>query len=152
MDGQMDWWTTWPLYASENVSRSIKIWPSLVTSTLGLPEGVFQMAHLQVMENICVKLFWNLSITVEVEKSWQIGMDGYMHIHRTVIVTTMSHSPKACSTKKNIKLVPRASPAKKAVPRLVVYSACFALLILWFVRSDISCTTNSLFPTPPSTL
>ena len=31
--------------------------PSSVTLTLGLPEGMFQMAPLHVMENDCVNLF-----------------------------------------------------------------------------------------------
>ena len=34
--------------------------------TLGLPEGIFQMALLHVMENNCVKLFSNPSTIVEV--------------------------------------------------------------------------------------
>ena len=34
-----------------------KILPESVTLTLGLPEGMFQMADVHEMENTCVKLF-----------------------------------------------------------------------------------------------
>ena len=40
--------------------------PSSVTLTLGLPEQMFKMAHLHMMDNNCVKSFWNPSTIVEV--------------------------------------------------------------------------------------
>ena len=43
-----------------------KISPLNVTLTLGLPEQMFQMAHLHVMVNNCVKLFSNPSTNVDV--------------------------------------------------------------------------------------
>ena len=67
-----------------------KILPSSVTLTLDLPEGMFQMAHLHVMENNCVKLAWNQSTIIEVMV--QTYLDGRMHIHRTDIVTIMSNA------------------------------------------------------------
>ena len=37
-----------------------------MTLTLGLSEWMFQMAHLHMMENNRVKLFWNPSTIVEI--------------------------------------------------------------------------------------
>ena len=70
------------------VRKWTKIWPSSVTLTFSLPEWMFQMANLHVMEKYSVKLFWNPSTIVEVMV--RINSDGQMHIHQTVIVTTMS--------------------------------------------------------------
>ena len=60
-----------------------KIWPLSVTLTMGLPERMFQMAHLHVMENHCVKLIWNLSTSVKVMvlKNSDSHMHTQMHSH-----------------------------------------------------------------------
>ena len=42
------------------------IWPSKVTLTFSLPEQMFQIALLFLMDNICAKLFWNSCINVQV--------------------------------------------------------------------------------------
>ena len=42
------------------------LWPSSRTLTCYLPEQMFQIALLLVMENICAKLIWNPWINVEV--------------------------------------------------------------------------------------
>ena len=84
----------------------IIIWPSSVTLILGLPEQMFQMPHLSVMENICVISF--LKIHPQLCKSWaeQIRQtQERTHIQQTIIVTTMSGSPQAGSTKKNFRLL-----------------------------------------------
>ena len=72
-----------------------------MTLTLGLPERMFSMAHLHMMENNFVKLFWNPSTIVEVMV--QTNLDGQTHtcayertyIHQAVIVTNMSRSLEA---------------------------------------------------------
>ena len=79
------------------------IWPSSVTLTFNLPEQMFKMALLLIKHNNCAKLFWNLCINVEVMAL--TNPEGCTHntctyaqctyIHRTEIVTTMSHSPQA---------------------------------------------------------
>ena len=61
------WWRT--IYIeiySKKVMVRTKIWSSSVTSIMGLIEWLFQMAHLQVMGNNCVKLFRNPLAIVEV--------------------------------------------------------------------------------------
>ena len=54
-----------------------------MTLILGLPEQMFQMPHLSVMENICVKSF--LKIHPQLYKSWakQIQTDPRTHAHTT---------------------------------------------------------------------
>ena len=65
---------------------------------------MFQMAHLHLTENICVKLFWNPSTIVEV-MVWTNSdrctheRRQWTHIHKTVIVTTISRSPQVDFTK-----------------------------------------------------
>ena len=44
----------------------VKVWPSNVTLTLGLPEQMFQMAHLLLIENNCANSYWNPSKIVGV--------------------------------------------------------------------------------------
>ena len=58
-----------------------KIWPSSVTLTLGQAEWMFQMAHLNMIENNSLKLFWNSSTIVELQKllSGSIWMDAHTH-------------------------------------------------------------------------
>ena len=73
-----------------------KIWPSSVTLTLCLPEQMFQMAHLHIMVNNCVKLFWNPSTIIEVMVLTFSGT--HTHIDWTVIETTISRSPQASTT------------------------------------------------------
>ena len=55
-----------------------KICPSSVTLNLGLPEQMFQMAHLHVKDN-CVKLFLNPSTIVEVMV--RTNSDRWTHTH-----------------------------------------------------------------------
>ena len=62
--------------------------PSSVTLTLGLPEQIFQMAHLHEMENSGVKFFCNPSTIVEV-MAWT---NSDTHLHQTVVVTTVPRS------------------------------------------------------------
>ena len=66
--------------------------------TLTLYEQVFKTAHLQVMEDNCIKLLRNSSTIVEV-MVWT-NRDGRKHsrMDQTVLVTTMSHSPQVGST------------------------------------------------------
>ena len=97
------WWRTIVKIYNWNPSKIVgvlvrtKLWPSRVTLTLGIPERMFQMAHLNVMENNWVKIFWNLSTTVEVtvRTNSDRRTHRHMHIHQTVIVTTVSCSLQA---------------------------------------------------------
>ena len=74
-----------------------------MTLTLGLPEQMFQMAHLHVKENYCVKLFSSPSTTVEVIVG--TNSDGQRHAHTNtstqtgLSLTQLSHSLQADSTK-----------------------------------------------------
>ena len=54
-----------------------KIWLSSLTLILDLPERMFQMAHLHVIENNSVILFWNPSAIVEV--TVRTNLDGCRH-------------------------------------------------------------------------
>ena len=70
---------------------------TFVTLTFKLPEQIFQMAFLLLKDNNCAKLFWNPCINVEVMAltnpyRWTHACT---HMHRTKVVTTMSHSPQA---------------------------------------------------------
>ena len=56
-----------------------KIWPSNMSLTLGLPERMFQMAHLHAIKNSCTKSFWKSSTTVEVMV--QTNSDGCTHTY-----------------------------------------------------------------------
>ena len=63
------------------------------------------MVYLHVMETNCVQLYQNLSKIAEVMVWTNLYGRTHtythtrMYIHRTVIVTTMSHSPQAGLTK-----------------------------------------------------
>ena len=69
-----------------------------VTLTINLPK-MFQMALFLLKGNNCAKLFWNPCIIVQVkvrtnpDGRTDVLTHGRTHIHRTKIVTTMSHLP-----------------------------------------------------------
>ena len=58
------------LTAQSSVYDHFLIWPSRVTSTINLPEQMFQTALLLLQDNNCAKLFWNTCINVQVMADW----------------------------------------------------------------------------------
>ena len=79
----------------------IKIRPSSVTLTLGLPELMFQMAHLHCDgEQLCQVILKSIHNSRSYCPDKFERTHGRTNMHRTIIVTTISHSPQAGSIEK----------------------------------------------------
>ena len=100
------------IYLTVFLNFCTRLFCKFVTLTFNLPEQIFQMALLLLIENNCAKSFWNPCINVEVmahtnpdggthasTPHTHAHMCTQIHIHQIKIVTPMSCSLQVGSTK-----------------------------------------------------